>query len=223
MCVLSHYSRGRLFEIQWTTAPQTPLPMGFSRQEYWSRLPCPPLGDLPHPGIEPVFTALQVDSLPLSHQESPPPTHTHIFKSLNSYWFLYSEATIFNIYKQFVFRVISTSQYILVASYVLIFIYLDIYLDIYLFYKFSSLQSSNPFKLLLAVFLLVSVCTFGLEDFLMDVNPDYWFKSKGQWYWTCGGECPVQAELGCFTKALTPVPLLLLLFVCFLLDFGFLF
>ena len=27
--------------------------MGFSRQEYWSQLPCPPLGDLPDPGLEP--------------------------------------------------------------------------------------------------------------------------------------------------------------------------
>ena len=27
--------------------------MGFSRQEYWSRLPCPPPGDLPDPRIEP--------------------------------------------------------------------------------------------------------------------------------------------------------------------------
>ena len=30
------------------------LSVGFSRQEYWSRLPCPPPGDLPHPGVEPV-------------------------------------------------------------------------------------------------------------------------------------------------------------------------
>ena len=29
--------------------------MGFSRQEYWSRLPFPPPGDLPDPGIEPAF------------------------------------------------------------------------------------------------------------------------------------------------------------------------
>ena len=29
--------------------------MGFSRQEYWSGLPCPPPGDLPNPGIEPTF------------------------------------------------------------------------------------------------------------------------------------------------------------------------
>ena len=31
---------------------QAPLAMGFSRQEYWSGLPCPPPGDLPNPGIE---------------------------------------------------------------------------------------------------------------------------------------------------------------------------
>ena len=44
--------------------------MEFSRQEYWSRLPCLPARDLPNPGIEPtspVALALQVDSLPLSH------------------------------------------------------------------------------------------------------------------------------------------------------------
>ena len=34
--------------------PGSPLPMGFPRQEYWSRLPCPPPGDLPDPGIKPV-------------------------------------------------------------------------------------------------------------------------------------------------------------------------
>ena len=37
----------------WTIACQAPLSMGLSRQPYWSRLPCPSLGDLPHPGIEP--------------------------------------------------------------------------------------------------------------------------------------------------------------------------
>ena len=36
-----------------TVARQAPLSMGFSRQEYWSALPCPPPGDLPDPGIEP--------------------------------------------------------------------------------------------------------------------------------------------------------------------------
>ena len=39
-------------------ARQAPLSMEFSRQEYWSGLPCPPPGDLPIPGIEPVCPAL---------------------------------------------------------------------------------------------------------------------------------------------------------------------
>ena len=43
----------RLFATLWTTARQAPLSLGFSRQEHWSGLPCPPPGDLPHPGIEP--------------------------------------------------------------------------------------------------------------------------------------------------------------------------
>ena len=37
---------------------------GFSRQKYWSRLPCPPPKDLPNPGIKPRSPALQADSLP---------------------------------------------------------------------------------------------------------------------------------------------------------------
>ena len=39
-------------------------PWGFSRQEYWSGLPCPPPGDLPNPGIKPRSPTLPVDSLP---------------------------------------------------------------------------------------------------------------------------------------------------------------
>ena len=42
----------------WTVAHQAPLSMGFPRQEYWSGLPFPSLGDLPDPGIEPVSLAL---------------------------------------------------------------------------------------------------------------------------------------------------------------------
>ena len=50
------------------TALQAPLSMGFSGQEYWSGLPCPPPGDLPNPGIEPRSPALQVDYLPSKPQ-----------------------------------------------------------------------------------------------------------------------------------------------------------
>ena len=39
----------------------------------WSELPFPSPGDLPDPGIEPMFPALQADSLPLSHQGLPTP------------------------------------------------------------------------------------------------------------------------------------------------------
>ena len=52
VCPLSHFSRVRLFATLWTVAPQAPLSMGFTRQEHWSGLPCPPPGDLPSPGIE---------------------------------------------------------------------------------------------------------------------------------------------------------------------------
>ena len=45
--------------------PARPLsPWGSSKQEYWSGLPCPPLGDLPNPGIKPRSPALQVNSSP---------------------------------------------------------------------------------------------------------------------------------------------------------------
>ena len=42
----------QLFATPWAVAHQAPLPMGFSRQEHWSGLPCPPPGNLPNPGIE---------------------------------------------------------------------------------------------------------------------------------------------------------------------------
>ena len=48
----------------WTVAPKLLCPWGFSRQGYYSGLPCCPPGDLPNPGIEPRSPALQVDSLP---------------------------------------------------------------------------------------------------------------------------------------------------------------
>ena len=48
----------------WTVAHQAPLSMGFSRQEYWSGLPCPPPGDLPDPGIESRAPTMQAGSLP---------------------------------------------------------------------------------------------------------------------------------------------------------------
>ena len=68
MCMLSHV---RLCVTPRAVACQAPLSMGFSRQEYWSGLPCPPPGDLLSPGIEPVSPELQVDSLPVEQPGSP--------------------------------------------------------------------------------------------------------------------------------------------------------
>ena len=68
---LSHFSRVQLFTTLWTRALQALLSMGFSRQEYWSRLPHPPPGDLLDPVIKPkpmsfMLLHWQADSLPLT-------------------------------------------------------------------------------------------------------------------------------------------------------------
>ena len=58
----------QLFATTWTVAHQALLSLGFSRQDYWSGLPCPPPGDLPNPGMKPTSLHLwhsKVGSLPL--------------------------------------------------------------------------------------------------------------------------------------------------------------
>ena len=53
-CMLTCLSCVRLFAALWTASRQAPLSMGLPRQEHWNGLPCPPSGDLPDPGTEPV-------------------------------------------------------------------------------------------------------------------------------------------------------------------------
>ena len=65
----------------WTVARQAPLSMGFSWQEYWSRLLFPSPGDLPDPGIKPGSSAFQADSLPTELQGRPIKANT-FYKSL---------------------------------------------------------------------------------------------------------------------------------------------
>ena len=77
-CVKS-LSRVRLFATLWTVAPQAPLSMGFSRQEYWSRVPFPSPGHLPNPGVEPRSPALQADTL----SSEPPGKPAHILPITN--------------------------------------------------------------------------------------------------------------------------------------------
>ena len=67
--MLSHFSHVRLSTTLWTVACQAPLSAGFSRQEYWSGLPCPPPGNLPNSEIAPVPVASP--AVLLSHQGNP--------------------------------------------------------------------------------------------------------------------------------------------------------
>ena len=53
LCVLSCFICVWLCATLWSVACQAPLSKGFSRQKYWSGLPCPPSEDLPDPGIKP--------------------------------------------------------------------------------------------------------------------------------------------------------------------------
>ena len=65
---------------------QAPLSVGFSRQEYWRRVPCLSSGDLPNPGIEPTSPespALQAHSL-LAQIQSTREVHTHTYVYTNS-------------------------------------------------------------------------------------------------------------------------------------------
>ena len=71
LCVLSHV---QLFATLWTVARQAALPMGFSRQAYWSELSFPAPGDHPDPRFEltsSVSSALLVDSLPAKSSGKP--------------------------------------------------------------------------------------------------------------------------------------------------------
>ena len=74
--VLGCFSLVLLCATLWTVACQVSLSMGFSRQEYWSGLPCPPPGDLPNTGIKPRLLYLlhwQEGSLPLVPPRKPLP------------------------------------------------------------------------------------------------------------------------------------------------------
>ena len=78
VCVHCHFSRVQLFATLWTVACQTPLSMGFSRQECWSGLPCPPPGDLLTQKSNLRLLSLlhwQAGSLPLVPSGKPPIVH----------------------------------------------------------------------------------------------------------------------------------------------------
>ena len=69
LCCVSRFSSVWLFATLWTIAYQAPLSMRFSRQEYWSGLPCPSPGVLSGSVIKPRSPTLQADSLPTEPPE----------------------------------------------------------------------------------------------------------------------------------------------------------
>ena len=72
--MLSRFRHVQLCATLWTVACQAPLSVAFSKQEYWSGLPCPPPGDLPDSRTEPVSLCLlhwQAGSLPLGPPGKP--------------------------------------------------------------------------------------------------------------------------------------------------------
>ena len=83
-CVLSHFSCVWLSALLWTVAHLAPLSIRFSRQEYWSGLPCPPPEDLPDQGsnlhspalaggfstISTIWEAMHVDKCLLEQQNT---------------------------------------------------------------------------------------------------------------------------------------------------------
>ena len=77
--MLCYFNRVQLFAILWIVAHRAPLSMGFSILEW---IAIPPPGNRPLPGIEtssPATAALQVDSLPLSHQTNPNKLYKHFY------------------------------------------------------------------------------------------------------------------------------------------------
>ena len=79
---------------EWTVAHHALLSMGFSRQEYWSGLPCPPSGDLFDPGIKPALNLhllcplhWQVGSLPLTTSGKPNYSLLNTISVLHTFFF----------------------------------------------------------------------------------------------------------------------------------------
>ena len=110
--MLGCYSHSQLFVTLWTVSCQTPLSMGFSRQEYWSGFSCPPPGDLPNPGIKPtslMSSALQGGSLPLA---PPGKSKRNIYSDANvreTYFLLkissVGQATLNHVFAYMIFKV----------------------------------------------------------------------------------------------------------------------
>ena len=98
VCVWHRFSCVWLFVTLWTITHQAPLYMEFSRQEYWSGLPCPPSGDLPDPGIEPTSLMSPAlagrSSLPLVSPGKPDISHSSFLINIYRSALLFSMCSV---------------------------------------------------------------------------------------------------------------------------------
>ena len=71
-----------VFVTPWTVALQAPVTLGFSRQEYWNRLPFPTSRDLPDPGIRPA--SVESPALAGRFFTPAPPGKPHVYKLVSN-------------------------------------------------------------------------------------------------------------------------------------------
>ena len=81
-CVFSHSVVSESLQPHRLQPARLLCPWGFSRQEGWSGLPCPPSEDLPNPGTKPSSPALQADSLPTDPPGKPKNTGVFIISQI---------------------------------------------------------------------------------------------------------------------------------------------
>ena len=85
-------------ETLWAVAHQASLFMGFSRQDYWSGLPCPPPGDLPDPGTEPaslMSPALAGGLFTTSATREAPALYASMHKHVSTYTYTFTYPHIY--------------------------------------------------------------------------------------------------------------------------------
>ena len=153
-------SRVRLFVTPWTVAHQVPLSMGFPRQQYWSRLPCPSSEDLPNSGIELLSPALASRFFTTESSGNPPQILSHFQK-----WKLFPKAQILSYSLQILpglgnndFKVFSTKRYNQNAKETSKVIILPIYLKIYSSISHESFVSTLQSKHLTSEWIKKSMC-----------------------------------------------------------------
>ena len=109
VCILSRFNRVQLFGTPWTVACQAPLSMEFSRWEYWRGLPCPPAGDLPDTGMEPMSLVCSASAGGFFTSSTTWEFHILYIHSLKIFFFIMVYHSIFLNWRIIAFNVVLAS------------------------------------------------------------------------------------------------------------------